>query len=385
MDDMARRELSMKQISTLGGLAVALLFGMVHAEDVAAETTDTSGFTGYLRADLFCPLPVTFAGTTYVTSHLANISDAPVLMKIGDLDYSQAFVHIGLPREEKQNGVWGPGTETILWCNRSRIMVSGMPPSGHLRYFFWPKRDGIIVLRDEGYARLVTLKPGWHDTKQTPAAKLSSKTRYLNMSMTPNLETRLPMLTADAVEPGKPIIFDKPKPAYAPGDRLVPFTYSDPKLVPAQPPEPPPAAPIAEHALELRVELHAEVEAGKDVTAIYLVGNIGSKPVWVVQNRMVPALATWEVMREKKVLATIDGSSQRALLDLLPARPPLLLNPGEYLTYRRVLLASTLPLKRGNYATLRAHLDVPWFLTEPQPQEEAQTQTLEASFDFKVK
>jgi hypothetical protein len=84
-------------------------------------------------------------------------------------------------------------------------------------------------------------------------------------------------------------------------------------------------------------------------------------------------------------LATIDGSSQRALLDLLPARPPLLLNPGEYLTYRRVLLASTLPLKRGNYATLRAHLDVPWFLTEPQPQEEAQTQTLEASFDFKVK
>ena len=375
----------MKQISALGGLAVALLFAMVHAEDVAAETTDTSGFTGYLRADLFCPLPVTFAGTTYVTSHLTNISDAPVLMKIGDLDYGLDFVHIGIPREEKQNGVWGPGTETILWDNRSRIMISGMPPRGHSRYFHWTKRDGIIALHDEGYARLVTLRSGWHDVSQAPSPKLSSKMRYLVMSMTPNLETSLPALTADAVQPGKPIIFDKPKPAYAPGDRLVPFTYSDPKLMPAQPPEPLPITPIAEHALELRLELHAEVEAGKDVTAIYLVGNTGSKPVWVVQNRMVPALATWEVMREKKILATIDGSSQRALLGLLPARPPLLLNPGEYLTYRRVLLASTLPLKRGNHATLRAHLDVPWFPAEPQPQEEAKTQTLEASFDFKVK
>ena len=350
----------------------------------AAEVEDHQPI-GYLHADLFCPSAVTFIGTTHLSSHLVNISDAPVLMRIVDLDYLPYFLEIGIPSEETQNGVWGPGTKMILWCNRSRIIVSGMPPPGHNQNFKWPERDGIIVLRDEGYARLITLKPGWFDTKQIPAPSFNNRMRFLVMNMSPGMPVRLPVLTVDAVQPGKPIIFDKSKPVWAPGDRLVPFTYSDPKLVPAQPPEPTPAAPIAEHALEMRVELHAEVEAGKDVTVIYLVGNIGSKPVWVVQNRMVPALATWEVVREKKILATIDGSSQRALLDLLPARPPLLLNPGEYLTYRRVLLASTLPLKRGNHATLQVHLDVPWFPAEPQPQEEAKTQTLEASFDFKVK
>ena len=377
---MAGRDLSVTLFERVRLWCVMVLFGAT-ASSAEIEATQP---VGYLRADIVCPTALTFTGTTLLTNHLLNISDAPVLMAFGELNYAPDFVYIGIPGKETLGGVWGPEVETNLWPKYDRIVISGAGPPGDYR-FRWPKRDGIIILRDEGYARFITLLPGWLDTTQTPAPVFNNRMRFLVVDDSPNMLVSLPVLQPDAVQPGKPIIFGTPKMVYAPGRRLVPFIYSDPKLVPAAQPVTPPATPTPEHALELRVEVPATVEADRDVTAIYLVGNTGSKPVWVVQNRMVPPLATWEVTRDGTVIATIDGTALRPLLELLPARAPLLLNPGEYLTYRRVLLASALPLRRGNHVAIRARLDVPWYPAEPQPQEEPKVQALDGFLEVTVK
>ena len=217
--------------------------------------------------------------------------------------------------------------------------------------------------------------------KPVAVEKLPAATRALAVGCPMPIWTSLPVLKADAVQPGKPIIFDTPRSVSVPGTRAVPFKSTPTLPVPA----PAPAPTVAkDFDLQASIELPSPVEVGKDIEATYLIGNLGSKPVWVDQNAIVPANATWELAKGGTVVATIDGSALRGLLSLLPARTPVMLNPGEYLSYRRVLLASALPLKRGGTYELRMRLDASWSPAAPGGQDQPRSQPVAGSLTFKA-
>jgi len=254
----------------------------------------------------------------------------------------------------------------------NRVLVSGYGKDGS--FPSWPKRYGIIVLKDEGYARKITFLPGWLDQKELPVGYEHLTNLVVNAS--PPMKVQTPLLIPEAVQPGKPILFDKLHGVMVPGDRLVPFKanfYS-------QEPEKKPADSTG---LSLEIEIWNPVEAGKDITAVYLVGNNGPGSVWVWQNALVPAHATWEVHRsDKKAISTISGEALQVLADLLPERPPIPLNPGEYLTFRRILPASKLPLKRREKYTLTLAIDAQWFPTPPESKDQAQVTQLATTLEI---
>jgi hypothetical protein len=60
--------------------------------------------------------------------------------------------------------------------------------------------------------------------------------------------------------------------------------------------------------LGAEIEIDGPVEAGKDVTVTYLIGNTGTRAVCIWQNSLVPALAKWEVFKDKDSTASRHAS-----------------------------------------------------------------------------
>ena len=295
---------------------------------------------------------------------------APLLLDLDGYTYQPIFLNVALPDKsiapDLDPAVWGPGSGAVVPIDPAKVDLSGMtnapnPPR-------WPARPGLILFKDEGYARLLHLRPGWIDPAKVPASMTG-----LVMGLFPPVGIRLPKRIAGAVAPGQLIDFDPPQRVYAPGDRLVPYTrYGKP--VPLGP-----GPRGSTNSLSLAIKLPSTIAAGKDLEVTYLLGNQGSSPFWIQQNRLIPAFATWDLSTAGRTLATIDGSALAGMADLLPERPPALLNPGEYLSWRRVLLASSMPLKNGSSYQLRLTLDAPVWTTAPAAAAEPQLVTVSAT------
>ena len=335
---------------------------------------------GYIRADVHAPSPLAPDATESITYRLTNISDSPVSLLIKDNSYQPLFVGVmttaGKVDPLTQYDVWGPDTDETLIPNADAIQVSGVGRMGTQDWLpTWPERTGITLFKDEGYARIITFLAGWIEAKDIPKGTKD----WLVVNAAPPLWVALPMLKPGAVAPNRPIEYDVPHRVMVPGNRLVPFRRTVSR------PAKPEAPPAQEMDLRVSVEISQAVESGKDVVAIYLIGNHGTKPLWIWQNALVPALATWEVLKGEKVIATVDGSALTGMIDLLPERAPIPLNPGEYLSYQRVLLASALPLKGGTTYRFQVRVDAQWFATAPAEADKPLSKALVGSATIQVK
>jgi hypothetical protein len=335
--------------------------------------------TGLLHVELHAPMPVTLDVPTRLTSRLVNVCPLPIQITISELAYQPIFVWVYIPKQPvgPDDDVWGPSTGKHLTPNPEHILVSGVGAMDKPRWVpDWPdKRDGITLLTGEGYARFVTILPGCLEAKEVPEG-----TNNIAINATSNFSMRLPKKEPGAVQPGKPIKFGELHETNTPGSRRVAFKRSGQK--PAKAEEP--AAP-KEFELGAEIEIDGPVEAGKDVTVTYLIGNTGTRAVWIWQNSLVPALAKWEVFKDKKSVSSIDGSALKFALDLLPERAPIPLNPGEYLVYRRALLASKLPLVRGSAYQLNLSLDAQWSKAKPGDADKPESVPLSATTVLQAK
>jgi hypothetical protein len=346
-----------------------------------AHAESGTKLTGLLHVELHAPMPVTLDVPTRLTSRLVNVCPLPLQVEIGETTYAPDFVHANLIRakmpHDLDEAVWGPPCGKYLVPNPERILVSGVGAMDKPRWVpDWPdKRDGITLLTNEGYARFVTILPGWLDAKEIPEG-----TSKIAIDVGAPLSMRLPKREPGAVLPGKPIKFANFEETDAPSSRAVAFKRSGQK--PAKAEEP--AAP-KEFELGAEIEIDGPVEAGKDVTVTYLIGNTGTRAVWIWQNSLVPALAKWEVFKDKKSVSSIDGSALKFALDLLPERAPIPLNPGEYLVYRRALLAGKLPLARGSSYQLNLSLDAQWSKAKPGDADKPESIPLSATTVLQAK
>jgi len=331
---------------------------------------------GYLRADVYVPEPLSLNTTSRLTTHVFNISNCPVQMHIGRFGFQPCFVVLGTPRtptkECPRTDVWGPGIDTRMKTVENRVLVSGWDPDAYR-----PERYGIIVLKDEGYARKVTFLPGWLSKTELPDNCQSLKNLAVDAGVSYKVQT--PLLTPEAVQSGKPILFGETNQVYAPSCRLVSFNASSYSQGAEK-------KQAVTNGLSLEIEIWDQVEVGKDIAAVYLIGNQGPHSVWVWQNALVQANTTFTVRRfDKQVISTISGDSLKAMTELLPTRPPIPLNPGEYLTFRRILPASALPIRRHQDCTLTLVLDAQYSPDRPGPEDKPQVMNLTTTTAIQVK
>jgi len=319
-------------------LSICLLLAAVSGPVVAGESAQP---IGYIVADVHVAAPITVDAGGNLAYHLTNVGPIPVLIEISEFSYQPLFVRVMPPGKNfnpnKHYDALGPPTGDMPF-EPDAIMVSGAERMSSGRFPEWPKRDGIALLQGEGYARLIFFLPDWIKAKDVP----NEMREWMVVNAAPSLRVALPKREPGAVSPGKPVVFDAMHRVWVPGDRLVPFKKKADRL-----PDPGPIPAPNDVDLCTLVQLPASVEAGVDLVATYLIGNEGTKSVWISQNQLVPAQATWEILKDDRVVATIDGSQLAAMVDLLPLRGPMPLNPGEYLTYKRALPAGALPFKKG--------------------------------------
>ena len=268
-------------------------------------------------------------------------------------------------------GVWGPETNP-LHIHRDRIQVSGFGEGGAIPT--WPKREGIILLRGEGYARKITLGQGW-----LGATKVPRNTSHLTIDASPVMRLASPVLKPDAVQPGKPVVFDESKTVYAPGNRAISLSafknarkssgsigFDEPS------------------GLSLEVEAPLQVEAGQDLELTYLVGNAGTKTVWVEQSSLMASKVTCEVYTRGRKLAKITGDDLEAVDKLMPSRKPVPLNPGEFLTFRRVFFADEPELRQGLDYGFRFSLKPVWYASKDTKLQNKKASLLHANTVFLV-
>jgi len=337
---------------------------------------------GYIRGDIYAREPLSPGRSTTLSFHYTNISPAPVLLCPDMNDFVPALlggcysVSKGFDPAEPYDS-FGPsrGKQVPIVQEKVEIVGSGMPGHPNARRK-WPDRAGFIIVKDEGYARHAVYRPGWPEgTTNLPAAK-----GWVLIIATMVFYSALPILEPNAVAPGQLVRFGPMKVVGVSGMRPVPFSRFAEKD-----PAPGPVVEPKQHAVQAELEVHGPVEAGKDLTAVYLIGNVGTEPVWIRPNDLVPAHATWVISKGAKEAATIDGSAVAPLAALLPARPAELLNPGEYRTWRRVLLASSLSLKAGATYDLTVKIDVPYFASAPTHQDKPKVETLSAQSSVMAK
>ena len=337
---------------------------------------------GYLRSDIYAPMPVAPDASVRITSHLHNISPAPVRLAIDKYTYNPVAIYIKELAEgfdpAQVTDVWGPRSGKYIVAETTKLLISGVPESLMLRHLHWAERSGIVLFEGEGYARMVTFAEGWIER-----SKLPKKDDFLVFSFAISADVQLPVLKPDAVAPGKPVIFDKSNLVYAPSSRLLPFRRSAEKEAKDQ------AKPVADSLspLSLSIEIHEPVEAGRDMTAVYLIGNIGNQTVWIMQNELVPARVDWTLSKSDRELAQFKGEDLADLEMLMPERKAIPLNPGEFLSWRRVMLAGELPVKSRRSYDLQASLKARYWLKDPQSEQEQQAVELELQslFDLKVR
>ncbi len=333
---------------------------------------------GYLRIEYGISTPLSRGVTTRVSNHLFNISDVPIRIQVGPLHYQPAFLSLHLPGKKvsltKDYGVWGPPLGKRLMPKKGMIEVSGLAWSGTIPT--WPTRKGIILFRNEGYSRKITFHPGWHDLKLVPAG-----TGCLVLNDSPSLTISSPLLTPDAVQPGKSILFGGSKKVYAPGARLIPYQARvNPSHV-----RRPVIGTCEESGVCLEVELPVSIKANEDVELIYLVGNCGKKTIWIDQSSLLQANLTCRMKLAKRTVTKIDGEDLKPLLSLYPHRTPIPLNPGEHLSYKRVIMASTAKLKRNLTYTCSIELEPHWYPTSLIKPNQQTGATLTSHVRFRTK
>jgi hypothetical protein len=362
--------------------AAALITALFFATS-ALWADDDAKWVGYLRQHIHASAPISLDAGADFTYHLTMLADLPVSLQIADGCFQPDFVSVMTMANEaditKEVDAIGHNMGDMIIQSEDTVEVSGVGPAyaSHGSWLpKWPERAGITLFKDEGYARRIRFLPGWTTAKELPRTLRN----WLLINLSPPLRVRLPQHRPDALAPGKPIQFDAPESVGIPGTVPVPFKRSVGK-----PPAQAADARLKDHDLRINIELDKPPKVGQDVVATYLIGNHGLKSVWIRQNTLVPAFATWEVVKGDQVVATIDGTALKPLLPLMPDREAIPLNPGEYLTWRRPLLASALPPRPGKYR-LRVHMaDVPWFPAEPKADDQPQTTTLtyETALDLK--
>ena len=312
---------------------------------------------GFIQVDLHAPQPVSPDASASFSYHLTNISHAPVAMGLESQHFQSMLIYLERLKEEteveSEGGVWGPNTEEVLATNLKHIHISGLKPLDNAYRLGWPKRKHVILFQNEGYVRRITLEKGWIDEDKAPGRTH----KFIAFGASPALMMATPVLKPDAVVPHKPVKFDKPQNAYAPGTRLLPYEYkSTNKLTQIE------RRGLFDEVFEVSIEIHQKPQSGADLTAIYMVGNAGTKTVWIEQNKLIPAYADWVLKQKGRTVSSIPGADLLDLAQLLPQRQAIPLNPGEYLSWRRVLLASELPIKSRRIYDLSLQISIPYAL-----------------------
>ena len=373
---------------------------------------------GWLRQSAHARTPISPSATSSLTWHLWNTSPSPAWFDPSSLMTEHGDMQFGFPTKsalDPELDVWRPSRpdNAMVFDYRDfdfmrygfyfNPMLVPLKPEDYerrteshrllamakMRYNmqmystrndnpWWQvnkKRDGITLLQDEAYSMRLHFWPGWLNFKMLRPYDPSNQAgvdltkarldHLVVMSRTVALPTKLPRLIPGAVAPGQPVKWEEPPFDTSPvNGQWVPFK-ADRKAPDLDPED----ELVIRPGVSMRLEL-PPVVAGRDVVATYLLGNSGTQALWVWQRSFVPAQATFTLRRQgmlpdSKPLAEVDGEAFKPVAALAPYRAPLLLCPGEYLAYRRPLLASELPIQAGGAYTLSVALDAQWSDRKP--------------------
>ncbi len=342
-------------IALVCGLMVQLL-SAESAESAEDEENRLHRESAYLEADMVPSGVLSPNSSTFLTAHIRNIAAVPIRLELNYLSYLRESVEVCLqlnPSFDIPETAWGPnvlpGNPPL---NNTRVALSGVLPNNENPH--WPDHNGIVLLPAEGYARRLTLGSGWIGPTVVPP-----QYRYVVIGVSGLMGLYVPM--ANGVMPGKPIRFSTEALGTSiPTAKLIPFVHTaPPEPAPLSAPAPTPGA------LTLDIELPSTTVAGTDLTVTYLLGNPGATSLWIDQNRLVPALTAWTVSIDGKVTATLPAGDATATAATLPMRAAIPLNPGEFLTWQRVLPAAALWPVAGSPTNARHDRQISMCLSVP--------------------
>jgi len=323
----------------------------------------------YLRAHLICSTTLSPAAGAVLTCEHINVGAVPISFSLVPYTTTVAQVHAHLqanPAADAPESTWGPDQREQDPPLNAAAMDLGDLPAGSEDI---SRTDGVILMPNEGYARRLILKPGW-----IAADAVLPGHRYVIIDFASNSSFLTPLPGPGAVTPGKAIRFtDAPMQGFSP-TRLLPFTPTAPAIVA---PVTAPSASAGLLAIELLLPDHAG--AGADVTVTYLISNPGQRPIWIEQNRLVPALTSWRIAVDGKPLDSLTAADPTATIAQLPLRRPLQLDPGEFLTWRKLIPARSLPRPKETTYQLELNVDAMWWPDAPEEKAAPQTLALSAT------
>jgi len=211
-------------------------------------------------------------------------------------------------------------------------------------------RDTLALMPNEGYATQLLFLPGWLTEPDRPKV---ARVRKIGLQAGPFFDLVVAAKTADAVLPGKPIVWGERTP------NCIPAKLRAIDIVPGAAPATTTADPLAAPGpAVLHLEVDGVLTKDGDLALTYLIGNVASAPLWVQQNTCSPAAVTWSLHAKDHEVAAGNGQSYAALAQLMPMRPAFPLLPGEFLTWKLSLPASALTaVRKGTVYTLRLRLD----------------------------
>ncbi len=323
----------------------------------------------HLRAHLISSATLSPGAGAVLTYEHLNVGTVPISFSL--LPYTvavdQVRAHLQAnPAADAPESTWGPDQrDQDPLLNAAAMDLGGLPAEGGNL----ARIDGIVLLPDEGYARRLTLRPGW-----IAAAAVPPDYRYIILDFASASSFMTPLPGPGAVTPGKAIRFtDTPMQGFSPAG-LLPFTQT---LAATVAPVTAPSASAGPLAIELVLPNHPV--AGADVTITYLISNPNQRPVWIEQNRLVPALTSWRITVDGKALDSLSAADPAATIAQLPLRLPVQLDPGEFLTWRKVIPARSLPRPGGATYQLELLVDANWWPEAPMVKAPPQVLALSAT------
>ncbi|HYE06406.1 MAG TPA: hypothetical protein VEL07_12905 [Planctomycetota bacterium] len=310
--------------------------GALAAGEADAEAPVGPEPSRMLELHIAAPRPLTLPAT--LSLRIVNPTEKPIGLGIDHDSFRSGIVTIHAPAEG--DGAWvGPAAGEPLAGDATRVRVDGWRAGATATAKeAWNAREPLLLTAGEGYARTLRLDEGF-----LTDAKARTAVVQATLVVWEHPAVDLP----PTPRPGQVIALGEAR------DVVVGRTVSVPIKRGKAEAEPPVDGPVSLSAFVL------PATAGDDVVVGYCVGATDA-PVWLWQNALWPAAATFTVTTPKggKPLATIDGAALQDRVAWLPARAARQLMPGEALVFQRTIPAAALTAMKTRKARLTVTLPV---------------------------
>lgn len=289
-----------------------------------------------LELHLDVPRPLTLPAT--LTLRIVNPTEKPIGLGIDHDSFRQGIVTLHAPAEG--DGAWvGPAAGAPLAGDAARMAVAGWRAGATASAKeAWNAREPLLLTAGEGYARTVRLDDGFLSDAKAKTAVVQAvvvvwEHAAVDLPPTPR--------------PGQVIKLGEARDVVVGRTVAVPIKRGKPDAPESR------GGPVTLTAFVL------PAKAGEDLVIGYCVG-AGDAPVWLWQNALWPAAATFTVTAPKggKPLATIDGAALEERRAWLPSRAPRQLMPGEALVFQRTVPAAALAAMKTRKARLTVTVPV---------------------------